>query len=206
MNDEEKKLLEAIGKKISGAPVLNGGFDRLANDINAIKVSQQKTEKAVEDIGKTLYAPKDGLFSKIQAVEYATSTLAEQYKTHLASDERVQNGISVTLENLNKGREQISKDISTIKGNLEEQVKDSTKLQKSVEDFQKEYEADMDSAKKKLELSEATSARLKDLAGKDLDQLSSIITLQSQFTKLFWAAAGLVLFAFGKFLWELFKR
>jgi predicted RNase H-like nuclease (RuvC/YqgF family) len=142
----------------------------------------------------------------MQAVEYSTAALAEQYKEHLKSDERTQGQIEVSLENLQKGREQMCQDFNLIKLNLEDQAKGTSKLTQAVAEFREEYENDMELAKKKIEVSEATATRLKDLAGKDLDQLKNIMTLQEQFMKLFWAAAGLVLFAFAKFIWELVKR
>lgn len=207
MNEvEEEKLLEAIDKKISSFTALNGGFDRLASDIGATKDSQQKMEKAVGDIWKTLFSPKEGLYSKIQAAECSIATLAEQYKSHFKNDERAQIEIEAALENLQKERELMSQGVSLIKTNLEEQAKHISKLNQAVVEFREEYDHDMEAAKKKIEVSEVTATRLKDLAGKDLDQLKNMMTLQEQFMKLFWAAAGLVLFAFAKFIWELFKR
>lgn len=204
--EEEEKLLRVIDRKISSITTLNGGLDKLTGDINVIKLSQQKMEKDIGEISKSLFSPKEGLFSKMQAAEHSISALAEQYRLHFKNDERAHEEVETALENLHKGREQICQDVNAIKINLEEQTKHIGKLNQTVVDFRDEYETDMEITKKKVEVSEVTSTRLKDLAGKDLDQLKNIMTLQEQFMKLFWAAAGLVLFAFAKFVWELFKR
>ena len=73
MSDEIIKLVlqkvENMEHKITSAKSLNGGFDKLAGDVEHIKESQREVLDAVRGVKKSLYEPDSGLFSRVKELE-----------------------------------------------------------------------------------------------------------------------------------------
>ena len=73
MSDETLKLvlqkIENMENKISSAKSLNGGFDKLANDVEHIKQTQSDILEGVRGVKQNLYEPDSGLFSRVKELE-----------------------------------------------------------------------------------------------------------------------------------------
>ena len=73
MNDEILKIVlqkvENMENRISSAKSLNGGFDKLAGDVEHIKESQREVLEAIRGVKKSLYEPDSGLFSRVKELE-----------------------------------------------------------------------------------------------------------------------------------------
>jgi hypothetical protein len=73
MSDEIIKLVlqkvENMEHKITSAKSLNGGFDKLAGDVEHIKEAQREVLDAVRGVKQTLYEPDSGLFSRVKELE-----------------------------------------------------------------------------------------------------------------------------------------
>ena len=55
--------------KISSAKSLNGGFDKLASDVEHIKETQLTILEGVRGVKQNLYEPDSGLFSRVKELE-----------------------------------------------------------------------------------------------------------------------------------------
>jgi len=73
MSDEIIKLVlqkvENMEHKITSANSLNGGFDKLALDVEHIRQTQIEVLNAVRGVKKSLYEPDSGLFSRVKELE-----------------------------------------------------------------------------------------------------------------------------------------
>ena len=73
MSDETLKLvlqkIEVLENKICSAKSLNGGFDKLANDVEHIKESQSDILDGIRGVKQNLYEPDSGLFSRVKDLE-----------------------------------------------------------------------------------------------------------------------------------------
>ena len=73
MSDDLLKLVlqkvENMEHKITSAKSLNGGFDKLAIDVEHIKEAQREVLEAVRGVKQTLYEPDSGLFSRVKELE-----------------------------------------------------------------------------------------------------------------------------------------
>ena len=73
MNDETLKLvlqkIEILENRICSAKSLNGGFDKLANDVEHIKESQADILDGIRGVKQNLYEPDSGLFSRVKDLE-----------------------------------------------------------------------------------------------------------------------------------------
>jgi|TARA_R100000353_G_scaffold171285_2_gene135595 hypothetical protein len=73
MSDEMLKIvlqkIENMENKISSAKSLNGGFDKLANDVEHIKQTQSDILEGVRGVKQNLYEPDSGLFSRVKELE-----------------------------------------------------------------------------------------------------------------------------------------
>ena len=66
------KLLQKVENmetKITNAKSMNGGFDKLAGDVEHIKQTQGEVLEAVRGVKKSLYEPDSGLFSRVKDLE-----------------------------------------------------------------------------------------------------------------------------------------
>tara|TARA_R100001082_G_scaffold99414_1_gene68144 strand:+ start:53 stop:544 length:492 start_codon:yes stop_codon:yes gene_type:complete len=61
--------VENMEHKITSAKSLNGGFDKLAGDVEHIKEAQREVLDAVRGVKQTLYEPDSGLFSRVKELE-----------------------------------------------------------------------------------------------------------------------------------------
>ena len=73
MSDEMLKIvlqkIESMENRISSAKSLNGGFDKLANDVEHIKQTQSDILDGVRGVKQNLYEPDSGLFSRVKELE-----------------------------------------------------------------------------------------------------------------------------------------
>tara|TARA_B100000029_G_scaffold282498_1_gene276404 strand:- start:392 stop:850 length:459 start_codon:yes stop_codon:yes gene_type:complete len=73
MSDDLLKIVlqkvENMEHKITSAKSLNGGFDKLAGDVEHIKESQREVLEAIRGVKKSLYEPDSGLFSRVKELE-----------------------------------------------------------------------------------------------------------------------------------------
>jgi len=73
MSDDLLKIVlqkvENMEHKITSAKSLNGGFDKLAGDVEHIKDSQREVLEAVRGVKKSLYEPDSRLFSRVKELE-----------------------------------------------------------------------------------------------------------------------------------------
>jgi len=73
MNDELIKIVlqkvENMESKISSAQSLNGGFDKLLNEVEHIKQTQADILDGVRSVKQNLYEPDSGLFSRVKELE-----------------------------------------------------------------------------------------------------------------------------------------
>ena len=73
MSDDILKIVlqkvENMEHKITSAKSLNGGFDKLAGDVEHIKEAQKEVLDAVRGVKQTLYEPDSGLFSRVKELE-----------------------------------------------------------------------------------------------------------------------------------------
>ena len=73
MSDDLLKIVlqkvENMEHKITSAKSLNGGFDKLAGDVEHIKEAQKEVLDAVRGVKQTLYEPDSGLFSRVKELE-----------------------------------------------------------------------------------------------------------------------------------------
>lgn len=77
LDKNEKELLEQINQKLISSKALNGGFDKLVVTVENIKEKQQETSEKLDTITNALYEPRDGLFARVQSIEYSTKTLTD---------------------------------------------------------------------------------------------------------------------------------
>jgi hypothetical protein len=61
--------LERVEQKVINSAAMNGGFDKLANDVGHIKDTQKEVLDAVKGVKKSLYEPDSGLFSRVRELE-----------------------------------------------------------------------------------------------------------------------------------------
>ena len=73
MSDDLLKIVlqkvENMEHKITSAKSLNGGFDKLAGDVEHIKEAQREVLDAVRGVKQTLYEPDSELFSRVKELE-----------------------------------------------------------------------------------------------------------------------------------------
>jgi len=73
MSDDILKIVlqkvESMEQKITSAKSLNGGFDKLAGDVEHIKEAQREVLDTIRGVKQTLYEPDSGLFSRVKELE-----------------------------------------------------------------------------------------------------------------------------------------
>lgn len=95
--EQIKELLSQVNSKIISAKVLNGGFDKLQEEVSQIKNLQTKlnvdfeahklNDERLESKIDKLYDPQDGIYAKVQKTEMMIVGLSEQI-SNLASMDR----------------------------------------------------------------------------------------------------------------------
>jgi len=72
--------VERVERKISAAPSLNGGFDKLLLEVAHIKEAQVEILQGIRGVKKNLYEPDSGLFSRVRELE-SESARRQEYIT-----------------------------------------------------------------------------------------------------------------------------
>ena len=75
-NELYKLLLEKLDRveqKVINSAAMNGGVDKLTNDVEHIKDTQKEVLEAVRGVKKSLYEPDSGLFSRVKELEMESS-------------------------------------------------------------------------------------------------------------------------------------
>ena len=108
--------LNQITTKLSGAKVLNGGFDRLEKEVNQIKINQEKLsfesaaqkksfERVEEKLDK-IFDPEDGVYSKFVKTENMLESLNFKVNSLVTTDVQLKAQLNVvehkTLDNSQK--------------------------------------------------------------------------------------------------------
>ena len=65
--------LERVEQRVVNSAAMNGGFDKLAIDIEHIKDVQKEVLAAVKNVKVSLYEPDSGLFSRVKELEMESS-------------------------------------------------------------------------------------------------------------------------------------
>lgn len=68
-NKRLNTVLNDVQQKVNNSPALNGGFDTLLYKIENIEGNQEKIVNRVDEIHDAIYAPDDGLFSRIASIK-----------------------------------------------------------------------------------------------------------------------------------------
>jgi len=61
--------LERVENKVVNSAAMNGGFDKLMNEVEHIKTAQVEVLDAVKGVKKSLYEPDSGLYSRVKELE-----------------------------------------------------------------------------------------------------------------------------------------
>lgn len=61
--------LEKVENKVVNAPAMNGGFDKLLNEVDHIRKTQKDILEGVRGVKQNLYEPDSGLFSRVKELE-----------------------------------------------------------------------------------------------------------------------------------------
>jgi len=61
--------LERVENKVVNSAAMNGGFDKLMNEVEHIKTAQVEVLDAVKGVKKSLYEPDSGLYSRVKQLE-----------------------------------------------------------------------------------------------------------------------------------------
>jgi|TARA_R100000234_G_scaffold39983_1_gene23944 hypothetical protein len=61
--------LERVENKVVNSAAMNGGFDKLMNEVEHIKTAQVEVLDAVKGVKKSLYEPDSGLYSRVRELE-----------------------------------------------------------------------------------------------------------------------------------------
>ena len=61
--------LERVEHKVVNSAAMNGGFDKLMNEVEHIKTAQVEVLDAVKGVKKSLYEPDSGLYSRVRELE-----------------------------------------------------------------------------------------------------------------------------------------
>ena len=73
MSDDLLKIVlqkvESMEHKITSAKSLNGGFDKLLNEVDHIRKTQKDILEGVRGVKQNLYEPDSGLFSRVKELE-----------------------------------------------------------------------------------------------------------------------------------------
>ena len=73
MSDDLLKIVlqkvENMEHKITSAKSLNGGFDKLLNEVDHIRKTQKDILEGVRGVKQNLYEPDSGLFSRVKELE-----------------------------------------------------------------------------------------------------------------------------------------
>ena len=84
MSDEILKIVlekvEKMENKISNAQSMNGGFDKLLNEVEHIKQTQNDILEGVRGVKQNLYEPDSGLFSRVKELETESTRRMEFVK------------------------------------------------------------------------------------------------------------------------------
>lgn len=135
------KLLEQINNKISGARVLNGGFDKLEGEVDEIKRAQLKlvidAENSKANIERLeskldkIFDPNDGFYPKIKKTEMMLESLDSKISSLASADERFSKNIA-EIDALSKKNEKEMQEIKKITGDDYDNLKKSMKISSTV--------------------------------------------------------------------------
>ena len=69
--------LEKVENKVVNAPAMNGGFDKLLNEVDHIRKTQKDILEGVRGVKQNLYEPDSGLFSRVKELEMESQSRLE---------------------------------------------------------------------------------------------------------------------------------
>jgi len=137
--EQIKELLIQVNNKIASAKVLNGGFDRIEEEVSEIKKMQLKlssdfdahkiNDERIESKLDRLYDPEDGIYAKVQKTETMIQILTDKVSVLATSDEKFVSRLS-DIENTTVITSQKVGDIQKITGEDNKDLQKSIKLSK----------------------------------------------------------------------------
>ena len=68
-NDQILKAIASINEKLASAKVLNGGFDKLAIDVQNANSSIQSLHESVDELKEIINDPEKGIISRVRDLE-----------------------------------------------------------------------------------------------------------------------------------------
>jgi len=93
--ERHEKYETLILEKMEKAPVFNGGFDKLLNDIEYIKKNQEAMKENITSMKRNMYEPETGIYPKIQDLHSQVHDL-EIFKNKIDPD------IIITVDRLDQ--------------------------------------------------------------------------------------------------------
>jgi outer membrane murein-binding lipoprotein Lpp len=102
--EQIKELLSQVNQKISSAKVLNGGFDRIEQEVSEIREMQAKlsadfdahklNDERIEGKLDRLYDPEAGIYAKVQKTETMIQVLTDKVSALATSDDKFMSRLS----------------------------------------------------------------------------------------------------------------
>jgi chromosome segregation ATPase len=137
--EQIKEILSQVNQKLLNAKVLNGGFDRLQEEISEIKQLQSKfntdfeahklNDDRIESKLDRLYDPEVGIYSKVHKTETMIENLTTKVDNLSLTDEKIQARISATEIKANNTLEKVES-IQKITGEDNKELQRSIRLSK----------------------------------------------------------------------------
>lgn len=121
-----ERTLSQVQEKLKDSHVLNGGFDRLMEQVAKIEQTQDKILDEVNTIKDTIYDPDDGLYSRIRStsdknigkvhdIDKSMSELKVKYEKDIEILEKLEKDIdklenlSIKIDDISRWKETINK-------------------------------------------------------------------------------------------------
>lgn len=137
--EQIKNLLSQVNNKLVNAKVLNGGFDRMEQELHSVKQMQVKlnadfeahkmNDERIEGKLDKLYDPEGGIYSKVQKTEAMLQNLTAKIDGLNVTDGEFKNRLG-QIEDTAKIALLKTKDIEKITGKEHEDLLKSIRLSK----------------------------------------------------------------------------
>lgn len=173
---DNTEALHNLLEKISNAPALNGGFDRLSQSLEDIKETQTSTSLEVSKVSgevqhiknnfgrleekiDRIYDPEDGLFARLAVNEFSVE------KTEISIE-----SMATKLDSINLAIEKMN--------SLEKETKDITERIKT----------------------------LRGITGDNYEELSNTIKIKNNMSKVIWLFVAGMASGLAKILWDILSN
>ena len=89
LDPKDRNLLESIERQLGSSPFLNGGLTKLQATVENVQEQQQGMSDKVDAIHNSLYLPQNGLFAKMQAMEFDFKHMRDTSIERRKTDEKL---------------------------------------------------------------------------------------------------------------------